>query len=69
MKLSTRVVKVADGTYRAHVPALPGCSASGETAAEALASLSEALRGYLAAATDCATDRLPELKADCSVPW
>lgn len=36
-----------DGGFSVHVPDLPGCASQGETEAEALANVREAIEGYL----------------------
>ena len=45
------IVPETDGTYRAEIAEFPGCIASGDTAAGALASLEEVAEGWLTAVT------------------
>ena len=37
-----------DGGFNVSCPALPGCHSQGRTKAEAIANISEAIRGYIA---------------------
>jgi predicted RNase H-like HicB family nuclease len=39
--------KESDGTWSAHVPALPGCHSQGDTLEEAKANVVEAIQAYL----------------------
>ncbi len=41
------VIEKADGNYSAYVPDLPGCVATGQTAADATANICEAIRFHL----------------------
>ena len=45
-----------DGYWVAEVPSLPGCVSQGETKAEALANIREAIQGYIEALEE---DNLP----------
>jgi predicted RNase H-like HicB family nuclease len=45
-----------DGFWVAEVPSLPGCVSQGETKAEALANIKEAIQGYIDALEE---DNLP----------
>jgi len=47
MRLQIVLEPSADGGYTAFVPALPGCVTEGDTRAEALAHLHEAIELYL----------------------
>jgi predicted RNase H-like HicB family nuclease len=49
MSMKYRVIlePEADGGYSIWVPALPGCVSQGETRAEALANIQEAIQAYL----------------------
>ncbi|MCA9247218.1 MAG: type II toxin-antitoxin system HicB family antitoxin [Planctomycetales bacterium] len=40
-----------DGVYVAEVPALPGCISQGQTRAEAIANIKEAITGYIESLT------------------
>lgn len=42
----------ADGSYFAHVPDLPGCMTEGETAAEALRAIDDAMRAWITVAVE-----------------
>ncbi len=55
--LSIRVVRDDSGTFRAWCPHLPGCLCRGETSAQAISQLVQAIRGYLAAVHDVPSDR------------
>ena len=56
-KLSVRVVRDESGLFRAWCPHLPGCACRAGSREEAIASLIEAIRGYLAAVHDAPSDR------------
>lgn len=47
MKLKIVIHKAEEGGYWAEVPAIPGCMTQGETLAELLAHLDEAIEGCL----------------------
>ena len=47
MQIKAIVHEEESGGYWAEVPALPGCATQGETMAELLANLREAIEGYL----------------------
>jgi predicted RNase H-like HicB family nuclease len=47
MLVKVIIYKAEEGGYWAQVPALPGCYTEGETREELLASLREAIGGYL----------------------
>lgn len=48
MKFTVEILPAGGGGYRARCPALPGCHASGHTAADAERLLRDAIVGYLA---------------------
>lgn len=47
MKYRVHIERDEDGMFVAEVPALPGCISQGETRAEALTNIKEAIEGYL----------------------
>jgi predicted RNase H-like HicB family nuclease len=47
MKIKVVVHEAEEGGYWAEVPAIPGCATQGETLAELLKNLSEAIEGCL----------------------
>ncbi len=47
MRYRVLVEQDEDGVYIAEVPALPGCLSQGETRAEVLDNIKEAISGYL----------------------
>jgi predicted RNase H-like HicB family nuclease len=47
MKLAVLVHQAEEGGYWAEVPAIPGCATQGETLAELLGNLDEAVEGCL----------------------
>ena len=47
MKYRVLIEADEDGVFVAEVPSLPGCVSQGETRAEALANVQEAIAGYL----------------------
>lgn len=62
MKMIVRIQQSDQGTYRAQVPALPGCVANGRTVQEAMRNIEQAVRGYLASLHACTPERLqPQL--------
>jgi antitoxin HicB len=48
LKFAVTLEKDEDGYYVASCPALPGCHSQGHTKEEAIANVSEAIRGYVA---------------------
>lgn len=58
MKFKALVRKGADFGYVAEVPALPGCVSQGETAAEALSNIQEAIALYIEDKTPKEIERL-----------
>lgn len=46
MKHTVLVNRTEDGSYRAHVPSLPGCSSNGATLDEALKNIKTAITAY-----------------------
>ena len=48
MKYRVLIETDEDGMFIAECPALPGCISQGKTRDEALANISDAIRGYLA---------------------
>ncbi len=53
MKFSVRIMKNEKGDYTAVCSSLPGCVTTGHTREEAREKLDEAIRGYLAAISNC----------------
>ena len=51
MRYRVLVEQDEDGAYVAEVPALPGCISQGQTRAEAIANIKEAIAGYLESLT------------------
>jgi len=47
MKFRTIIEQDEDGNYIVQCPSLPGCISEGETREEALASIRDAIQGYL----------------------
>ena len=47
MKFRVTIEADEDGVFVAECPALPGCISQGETRDEAMANITEAIRGYL----------------------
>ncbi|MFQ5751761.1 MAG: type II toxin-antitoxin system HicB family antitoxin [bacterium] len=47
MKYEIILEKEEDGRFSVHVPALPGCHSWGQTRAEAIKNIKEAIAGYL----------------------
>ena len=47
MRYTVVLEREADGGYVASVPALPGCVSEGDTRADALANIREAIEAYL----------------------
>lgn len=47
MKYRVLIEQDEDGVFVAQVPSLPGCVSQGDTRAEALANIHEAIQGYL----------------------
>lgn len=54
MKLCIRIMKNEKGEYTAVCSSLPGCVTTGQTRDEARQKLDEAIRGYIAAISNCA---------------
>ncbi len=52
MKYRVLIEQDEDGIYVAEVPALPGCLSQGDTRAEALNNIKEAIAGYLESLED-----------------
>lgn len=52
MKYRVLIEQDEDGIYVAEVPALPGCLSQGETRAEALNNIKEAIAAYLESLED-----------------
>ena len=52
MKIKVVVHEAEEGGFWAEVPALPGCASEGETLAELMGNLREAVAGCLRAADD-----------------
>jgi predicted RNase H-like HicB family nuclease len=52
MKIQVMLEPSSDGGFTAVVPALPGCFTEGETRAEALRNVEEAIRLYLESVAD-----------------
>jgi predicted RNase H-like HicB family nuclease len=52
MKLTAVLEQQEEGGYTVHVPALPGCISQGETKAEALENIKEAIELYLESDTN-----------------
>ena len=50
----TVLIEESDEGYAVSVPGLPGCHSQGETEAEALANIAEAIREYLEVVEDLA---------------
>jgi len=48
MKFRTIIEQDEDGNYVVQCPALPGCISEGKTREEALASIKDAIEGYVA---------------------
>ncbi|MEP6963028.1 MAG: type II toxin-antitoxin system HicB family antitoxin [Acidobacteriota bacterium] len=64
MKVNVVVHKAEEGGFWAEVPAIPGCATQGETMAELLANVREAVEGCLSVTVDeaCAQgDQVVEL--------
>jgi predicted RNase H-like HicB family nuclease len=58
MKLSIRVTQNEQGGFTASCPSLPGCTSKGETKDQAKDKLDEAIRGYIAAVSDCVPENV-----------
>lgn len=54
MKLCIRIMKNEKGDYTAVCSSLPGCVTTGHTREEAREKLDDAIRGYIAAISNCA---------------
>ena len=52
MKITAVIHSAEEGGYWMEVPALPGCITEGETMGEAIANLKDAVRGWLAVASE-----------------
>ncbi len=57
MKLCIRIMKNEKGDYTAVCSSLPGCVTTGRTREEAREKLDEAIRGYIAAISNCPAPR------------
>jgi len=53
MKLCVRIMKNEKGDFTAVCSSLPGCVTTGQTREEARERLDEAIRGYIAAISNC----------------
>jgi len=53
MKVCIRILQDDRGGYMAVCPSLPGCMSRGETREQAREKLNEAIRGYIAAVSNC----------------
>ena len=58
MKMNVTVKQVSPGAYHASCPHLPGCEARGDTQLEAIQGITEAVRGDLAAMSNCVAGRM-----------
>lgn len=67
MKLKIVVHEAEEGGYWAEVPAIPGCATQGETFAELLANLYEAVEGCLAVDVQCAQHSAKEQVLEIAV--
>ena len=47
MKIAVQITQESDGTFRASVPALPGCCVRARSYEDARNKIDEAVRGYL----------------------
>ncbi|MHC4986048.1 MAG: type II toxin-antitoxin system HicB family antitoxin [Planctomycetota bacterium] len=62
LKLCIKIIHNEHGGFTALCPALPGCTATGQTPEEAREKLDEAIRGYLAAVSNfCPAEVTQEL--------
>jgi len=52
MKFRVLIEQDEDGVFVAQVPSLPGCVSQGQTRADAIASIQEAIAGYLESLSD-----------------
>jgi predicted RNase H-like HicB family nuclease len=52
MKFRVLIEQDEDGVFVAQVPSLPGCVSQGQTRADAIANVQEAIAGYLESLTD-----------------
>jgi len=63
----TVVIEPADDdSYSVHVPDLPGCISTGDTKEEALANITEAIRGHVATLREMGNP-IPEPKSSAAV--
>jgi predicted RNase H-like HicB family nuclease len=58
MRLSIRITQNEHGGFTAICPSLPGCMSRGETKEQAKEKLDEAIRGYIAAVSNCAPEHV-----------
>ena len=58
MKLSIRITQNEQGGFIASCPSLPGCTSRGETKDQAKDKLDEAIRGYIAAMSNCVAENV-----------
>ena len=66
MKVCIRIVKNEQGSYTAICASLPGCVTTGQTPEEARDKLDVAIRGYLAALSNCCPDEVRHNVAEVS---
>jgi predicted RNase H-like HicB family nuclease len=52
MKFRVLIEQDEDGVFVAQVPSLPGCVSQGQTRADAIANVQEAIAGYLESLSD-----------------
>ena len=52
MKFRVLIERDEDGVFVAQVPSLPGCVSQGQTRADAVANIQEAIAGYLESLSD-----------------
>ncbi len=52
MKFRVLIEQDEDGVFVAQVPSLPGCVSQGQTRADAIANIQEAIAGYLESLSD-----------------
>lgn len=52
MKFRVLIERDEDGVFVAQVPSLPGCVSQGETRADAITNVQEAIAGYLESLSD-----------------
>ncbi|HDZ19844.1 hypothetical protein LCGC14_0321340 [marine sediment metagenome] len=66
MKVCIRIVKNEQGGYTAICASLPGCVSTGQTPEDAREKLNVAIRGYLAAVSNCCPDEILQEVAEVS---